>query len=213
MLRRNLVQCSQRGQRTDKTIRSEWVKSHWLAWFPAASAARTRNPRWRLRARVRKCSRQIPVSPETSCSVNIFWLDLMVTTALPFDLGSLRVCSMLATLTLPMMLRVAYKLPETACNSRSVLAGRDYWASTLVSYSSQRRGLPRYAEDCEGVIFQEQKARESCFPRFFSKTRIRVPLEITGKNGTCRELLDKIRMPHRMKHLWYLQRRERKKRA
>src|SRR2546427_10750986 len=33
----------------------------------------------------------LPIS-ETSCSVKIFWLDLMVTTDLPFDLGSLRVC-------------------------------------------------------------------------------------------------------------------------
>lgn len=68
-------QCSQRGQSTLTIISSEFVKSHFSASLPAASAARISEPRCLVCARERKCCRQIPVRRETSSSVKNFWLE------------------------------------------------------------------------------------------------------------------------------------------
>src|SRR4029077_10217962 len=55
------------------------VYSHCFAVLPAASAAASAAwPKCLTRVRLRRCSRQIPVSPETSSSVKIFWLDRIV---------------------------------------------------------------------------------------------------------------------------------------
>lgn len=74
-------QCWQRGKSTFRIITSEFVNSHFSASVPAASAARISDPRCLLRAKFRKCSRQIPVKDETSSSVKSFCPDLIFTTS------------------------------------------------------------------------------------------------------------------------------------
>src|ERR1700735_1480385 len=83
---------------TVRIIRSELVNSHLPAPAPAASAARARLPRCLLRARLRRTSRQIPVSDATSSSVKNFWLDL-IRTIWPYQFYP--------------MLNAEYRLPKT----------------------------------------------------------------------------------------------------
>src|SRR5689334_4348943 len=83
------------------------------------------NPKWRLFAKLRRWSTQIPVRVATSESVNIFWLALTVTTAL----GPL----FFSALPGPTRLDAGLILRAALCksNSRSVLKAKNEAASTL----------------------------------------------------------------------------------